>query len=500
MTSLCEEVSRSQLDFVQQAVRKLHVRRTRSFIAVVLALLAALPQLEAQSLTQAEARATLAKVMKFYRTQVGYEGAYLWRYSADLTAQEGEGTATKTSGWTQPPGTPTIGESYLDAWRLSGEDDCLEAAVEAARALVRSQLMSGGWSSHFDLAEPGRRRYAYRTDGDRHGKNNLSTFDDDKSQSALMLLMHVDEALDFRDQQIHEAVTYALQHMLKCQYPNGAWPQQYSEPPDAADHPVMSASYPKSWSRTYPKKKYIGYYTLNDNNMSHIVDMLFEAHRIYDREDCFQSAVKTGDFFLSAQMPEPQPGWAQQYDLQMHPAWARKFEPAAVTGGESQSVMRTLITLYRFTADRRFVAPLPAALAYYRRSLLSDGRLARFYELKTNRPLYFTKDYELTYSDDDMPTHYGFQVTSNLDRLERDYKQALADDPAQLKPQRRRVSRVRRSAKLQKSAAAVAESLDARGAWVESGQMRHQSDSRELIDMRTFVDNLETLAEYAGAE
>jgi hypothetical protein len=159
-----------------------------------------------------------------------------------------------------------------------------------------------------------------------------------------------------------------------------------------------------------------------------------------------------------------------------------------------------LITLYRFTSDRRFIRPLPGALAYYRRSLLPDGRLARFYELRTNRPLYFTKEYELTYSDSDMPTHYGFKVTSKLDRLEQDYRKALAEDAAQLKPPRRLVSRVRNSARLQNSAAAVARTLDARGAWVETGSMRHQSESLEVIDMRTFVSNLEVLAQFAGAQ
>ena len=484
----------------QKPMGQLHTRCIRSFIVVAFVLLASVQPTQAQSFTQADAQAALANVVKFYRTQVGYEGAYLWRYAADGTAQEGEGTATRTSGWTQPPGTTTVGEAYLDAWRLSGDSQCLDAAVEAARALVRSQLVSGGWSSHFDLGTPGRKKYAYRTDGDRRGKNNLSTFDDNKSQSALMLLMHVDEALDFKDEPIHEAVLYALEHMLKSQYPNGAWPQQYSEPPEEADYPVLAATYPESWSRTYPKIKYIGHYTLNDNNMSHIVDMLFEAHQIYQREDCFESAVKTGEFFLSAQMPEPQPGWAQQYDLHMHPVWARKFEPASITGGESQSVMSTLITLYRFTSDRRFVDPLPRALAYYRRSLLPDGRLARFYELKTNRPLYFTKDYELTFSDSDMPTHYGFKVSSKLDRLEQNYRKALAEDAAQLKPPRREVSRVQNSARLQNTAAAVARALDGRGAWVESGHMRHQNESLKVIEMRTFVSNLEVLARFAGAQ
>ncbi len=454
----------------------------------------------ADPLEQSEARAALHRVVDFYRSNVGYKGAYLWRYAADLSAQEGEEPATATSGWTQPPGTPSVGEAYLNAWRLTGDNVCLDAAVEAAHALVRAQLMSGGWSAHFDLEQPGRRRYAYRVDGEDRGSNNRTTFDDNKSQSALMLLMHVDEALKFADEKIHEAVEYALAKMLEAQYTNGAWPQQYSEPPDDERFPVLKASYPETWSRTFPKKKYTGYYTLNDNNMSHIVEMLFEAARIYHRPDCFAAAVRTGEFFLAAQMPDPQPGWAQQYDANMNPAWARKFEPPAVTGGESQSVMRTLLRLYRFTGDRRFTAPIPRALEYYRKSLLPDGRLARFYELRTNRPLYFTKGYQLTYSDADMPTHYGFKVSAKLDQIEREYDRLIKMDKADLTPRYHRTEPVQLSDRVRDAAAAAIAALDQRGAWVESGQMRHQSEALPVIDMRTFLRNLELLAKYAGAK
>ena len=68
-----------------------------------------------------------------------------------------------------------------------------------------------------------------------------------------------------------------------------------------------------------------------------------EADRIYARDDCREAAIKTGDFFRRAQMPDPQPGWAQQYNAVMQPVWARKFEPPSITGGESLSVMRTLL-------------------------------------------------------------------------------------------------------------------------------------------------------------
>jgi len=197
-------------------------------------------------------------------------------------------------------------------------------------------------------------------------------------------------------------------------------------------------------------------------------------------------------------MPDPQPGWAQQYDANMQPAWARKFEPPAVTGGESQGVMRTLMEVYRRTGEKKYLEPIPRALQYYRSSLLADGRLARFYELRTNRPLYFTKDYQLTYSDADMPTHYSFKVGSSLDQIEREFER-LSQTPidqrnppakkAPQKPSKSQESRVR----------SVLASLDSQGRWVENGRMRYHGDAdptRRVISCERFVANVRVLAGY----
>jgi hypothetical protein len=471
------------------------MRVTAVAIALWLTTCAVLTGAIADDVSQADAQKTLHKVIAFYRSQVGYNGAYLWRYAADLSAQEGEGRASKTSGWTQPPGTPSVGEAYLRAWRLTEDDVCLAAAVEAAEALVRAQLQSGGWSSHFDLSC---RTYNYRVDGTSTGRNH-STFDDNKSQSALMLLMHVDEALGFSHPSLHEAVKYALDHMLAVQYLNGAWPQQFSGPIDPANYPVTKASYPTTWPKVFPAERYIGFYTLNDGNMSYIIDMLFEAHRIYENDAFAEAAVRTAEFFLLAQMPDPQPGWAQQYDSRMNPVWARKFEPPAITGGESHSVMQKLIDVYRFTGDRKFLDAIPRALAYYRDSLLPDGRLARFYEMRTNRPLYFTKTYELTFSDDDMPTHYSFKVGSGLDSLERQYMLALAAPKDQLRSRQDPLRPVRLSDNVARQAADVIAALDDRSAWVEAGTMGHQAEPLDVIEMRTLIRNIEPLARFVGA-
>jgi hypothetical protein len=64
--------------------------------------------------------------------------------SPDLKHRFGESMATPSQIWGQPPGTPTIGSAFLRAFAVTGDRRYLEAAREAAYALVRGQLRSGG--------------------------------------------------------------------------------------------------------------------------------------------------------------------------------------------------------------------------------------------------------------------------------------------------------------------------------------------------------------------
>jgi len=449
-----------------------------------------------------KAAETLRRATEFFGTHVSTEGGYLWRYSEDLRAREGEGEATETTIWVQPPGTPSVGMAYLTAYEATGDPYYLSAARDAAHALVRGQLLSGGWDYRIEFEPERRRRYAYRIDPPREGARNVSTLDDDNTQSAIRLLMRVDRALDFKDEKIHEAAQSALSTLLEVQYPNGAWPQRFSAPPDPAKFPVKKAGYPDSWSWTYPNRDYRSFYTFNDNTIADTITTMLEAFEIYGDAGYQAAAEKAGDFILLAQMPEPQPAWAQQYDADMHPVWARKFEPPAVTGGESQGVMRILMVLYRATGKKKYLEPIPRAIDYLRSSRLPDGRLARFYELKTNRPLYFTReDYKLTYSDADTPTHYVFKTSNGIDRIANEYERLLAADPAKLK-QPKETARSRLSQALAARTRSVIESLDEQGRWAESGRMisdDREGPKRRVITCRTFITNIRTLSEYLAA-
>ncbi len=112
--------------------------------AALLLLAFALPvsALAADSLAD-EARTALARATAAMRA-IATEGGYLWRYSPHLTERAGENPATATQIWVQTPGTPAMGLAFLRAHGTTGDALSLEAAKDAADALVAGQLVSGG--------------------------------------------------------------------------------------------------------------------------------------------------------------------------------------------------------------------------------------------------------------------------------------------------------------------------------------------------------------------
>ncbi len=450
-------------------------------------------------LRQAAERA-LRRGVEFFHTQVGVKGGYVWRYSEDLSRREGESRVGPTTAWVQPPGTPTVGTAFLRAYEATGDLYYLEAAKTTGQALAEGQLRSGGWDYRIEFGLD-RNRYAYRAGGDPRGKN-VTTYDDDTTQAALRFLIRLDTILKQSDDRIHRVTLNGLDALLKSQYTHGAWPQRYEVFPEAV--PMKAASYPDVWSRKYPGTDYRGYYTFNDRNVDRLIETLLLAWYTY-RTPAYRKAVeKAGEFILLARMPDPQPAWAQQYDQNMQPAWARKFEPPAVTGGESQSLLRTLIYLARELGDAKYLEPIPSALEYLRRSRLPDGRLARFYELRTNKPLYFTREYVLTYSDADLPTHYGFKVGDDTETIARSYerqkRQAPQGEGRQVPPPL--LKKAKPDPRLAAEVRKVIAAQDERGRWVEEGRLKaHGPDdpTRRILDSATFARNVETLSRYLAA-
>ena len=424
----------------------------------------------------AQARDVLLRACDAFRKDAR-RGGYVWFHSADGQERWGESKVTPEQIWVQPPGTPAVGLAFLRAHAVTKEPRLLEAAREAGLALVYGQLKSGGWTYSVDFDPRGKLRAAYRSGG---GGRNHSSLDDDTTQCCLRFLGELDRALDFKEAAIHEAATAAVDALLAAQFANGGFPQGYAGPADA--RPVKPASLgPADWRELPRVKEYWNHYTLNDGLAGRMVETLLVLHRVYGRQDLRAALEKLGDFLLLARLPEPQPAWAQQYDVEMRPAWARKFEPPAVTGGESQDVCEALMAIYEATKKAKYLEPVAPAIAYLRKSRLPDGRLARFYETHTNKPLWLTTDYRVVYDDGDLPTHYGFKVASRLDALEAELARVKAGAP--------------RPAKVVDVKRAI-ETLDKEGRWVEDLSPKRGVPAGRWVLSATFVRNVEALSAF----
>jgi hypothetical protein len=463
------------------------MRFARTLVAGILVLAVISLRLEAQ--TKAEAEQALKKAAAFYRGKVASHGGYVYYYSVDLKERWGEGKFNEDTIFVQPPGTPTVGMAYLSAYEATGDKFYLDAATETAEALVYGQLKSGGWTQTIHFG-PAKRLGKYRNG--KGGGWNVSSLDDGQTQAALQMLIRADCTLQFKQEAIHEAVSYGLEALLKAQFPNGGFPQIWIGPVEAK--PVVKAKFPDfDWKTEGKVRNYYDYYTLNDDVAGTVGATLIAAHQTY-KDDKYKAALeKLGDFLILAQMPEPQPGWCQQYNDQMMPMWGRKFEPPAITGWESQDAMEALIQIAEYTGKKKYLDPLPRALAYYQKSLLPDGRIARFYEFKSNKPLYMDKSYQLTYDDSNVPGHYGWKQPARFKEIEKQYQDAK--NGVARKQQAVDAAEVRK----------IIKDLDGEGRWITThdgsrlvGQPKF-AEGFQYISSDVFSRNVETLSRFIAA-
>src|SRR5580692_167292 len=74
-----------------------------------------------------EAVQAMRRAAAFFRNEVASDGGYVYLYSSDLKLRQGEGVAGPLTIWIQPPGTPAVGEAYLNAHAVTGDPFYLDA-------------------------------------------------------------------------------------------------------------------------------------------------------------------------------------------------------------------------------------------------------------------------------------------------------------------------------------------------------------------------------------
>ncbi|MBD5782508.1 hypothetical protein IEN85_23620 [Pelagicoccus sp. NFK12] len=424
-----------------------------------------------------QAVASLHKGVAYFQT-LNSHGGYVYHVTPDLSLRWGEGPKDAHTIEVQPPGTPAVGQSFLRAYQVTGDRTALDAAMAAANALIRGQNKHGGWDHTIDFADL---------------SNETVSFDDNQSQSAISFLLAMDAAVD--DDSLSKATRRAVDMMIATQLSNGGWPHLYPE-----------------------RGNYHDFATFNDGGINDCVRVMIEAFNHYgDDPEIEKSLRRVARFLVVSQLPPPQPGWAQQYNEFLQPAWARTFEPASLCPAVTIKNVDTLIDLYLCLGDDTLLEPIPDALRWLREIRLENGKWARFVEIGTNKALYYDRGRKRVKSIAELhperATGYAYEIniSSALEAGTARYELALEHgqeglmqlETAELSGE----AAQKRLAALSQSVKKIIEAQESSGAWISRNDrfkatlpkgQRWNGEYTEMdrISSAVFNRNVAVLCEY----
>lgn len=381
-----------------------------------------------QQVLDAMKRATTFMVEK-----VSTKGGYVWSYLPDLSRRWGELEARPTMVWIQPPGTPSMGHVFLDAYHATGDEHYYHAAEGAAAALAAAQLDSGGWNYVSDTAgEKSLRewyatvgRNAWRLEEFQHYWGN-ATFDDAGTAEAAKFFLRI--YVEKKDAKYKVPLDRAIGFVLKSQYPNGGWPQRFP-----LTHGMLKPG----------NADYTSYITFNDDVAAENIDFLTMCYQALGDERLLDPIRRGMNAFQAMQQPKPQAGWALQYTTDLKPAGARTYEPKALVTHTTATNVERLVQFYQMTGDPKLIARIPEAIDWLEGLTLPPGIAPpgrthpTFVAIGTNEPIYVHREgsnvFNGRYYVDANPkgtiAHYSSFRRVDVARLRKLYEDARASNP-----------------------------------------------------------------------
>ena len=337
----------------------------------------------------------------------------------DQAAIQAEVSANKlTNEMRAPSGGDFKLPAKMDSVWYSGDE-----ARRLADAILSYQTPTGGWSKHTGYSKGPRRPGMQWTSQNDPGKpaHYVATFDNRSTTEEMYFLAAVWHATKRED--CKAAFIKGLKFIFAAQYPNGGWPQVY--PLEGAYHDDI---------------------TFNDDAMTRILELLHGINRnepYYtfldesQRQKAADSLAAGIRCVLTTQVVQAgKPTvWCAQYDaLTLTPSAARKMEPVTLSGRESASILKFLMTINSPPPD--LVAAIESGLGWLERVKITgltktkrDGKTA--YETSTSSTqVYWARFYDLTNSRPVFPGRNGviynsFAEMAAENRLGYDYLSTL---------------------------------------------------------------------------
>lgn len=423
-----------------------------------------------------KAKESLKNGIEFFHS-INIHGGYVYFYTTDLKEKWGEGETDDSTIEVQPPGTPAVGQSFIKAYKATGDQSFLRYAREAGSALIAGQNEYGGWDHKIYF--------------NRKNKKAVVSLDDDQTQSAIRFLMALDQ--EVKDETLHNSVIKALDLMLAAQMPQGGWPHKYPH-----------------------QGNYHDYATFNDAGINKCIDVMLDAYRYFKDERYYRSLVRVGNYILISQLPPPQPGWAQQYNEFLQPAWARPFEPPSVCPAVTMNNINSLMDIFEVTGNDTLLFPVTDAIRWVKDVQMPNGKWPRFVELYTNKPLFYDRGRIRRESFDKLSpernTGYGYEqnLSEILTATEKRYEKMKTDRLGKFKKYSginpTTETLLERQAVIEKKVKSIIDSQDEKGRWITRNEKYKQEipdkawngqySVTDRLSSAVFNRNVSVLSEY----
>ncbi|WP_194727351.1 pectate lyase [Noviherbaspirillum malthae] len=415
--------------------------------------------------TKTAAASALKRAAAYMDEKVSYRGGYVWSYSPDLTQTFGEMEAKRTMCWIQPPGTPSVGHVYLDAYHATGDERFYDAAVRTALAVVQAQHPSGGWNYIYDFAGEESLKHWYDTIGKngwrleefQHYYGN-ATFDDAGTAVASQLMLRM--YLEKKDERFLAPLQKAIAFMVNAQFgpeygvADGGWPQRFPHFPGSVSQMPRpnSEQLPAGSKSGMDDGDYTLHVTFNDDVMGENIKFLTMCVVALGRTDLIPNIRRAMDCMQRMQWTSAnglQSGWSLQHLSREtdgrpagSPAGARSYEPRSLATHTTQTNIQQLFNYFQLTGDRKYLANIPKAIAWLKtctlpsnavqlNPLLSGRTHPTFVELETNDALYVHRygsnihNGAYYYNKDitNTPSHYSAGRAVDIAALEKKYNE-----------------------------------------------------------------------------
>lgn len=310
-----------------------------------------------------------------------------------------------------------------------------DEAARIADQVVLYQKENGGWEKNIDMASMLTEKekadlLSKRSDTSETTIDNRTTYTQVAFLGRIITASLLKPSPPNNFPKYKDAFNKGLDYLIAAQYENGGYPQFY---------PL--------------RKGYYTHITLNDDAMIGVLRVLRDIARKEDdykfvdeqrRAKAEAAVAKAIPLILKLQVviDGKKTVWAPQYDeTTLKPAWARKFEPPALTAGESVGVVRFLMG-EKPTSEIK--EAIESAIDWYRKNQINGIRWerkngdnvvvkvkdappiwSRFYEIGTMKPIFIGRDsvirYDVSEIEAERRNGYAWYVSEPNQLLNRDY-------------------------------------------------------------------------------